>query len=110
MSRGVDVADGAQRLIGLVHGQFGVEPLAQQPAAAPLGIAVPARPALRGVEFGQGRPRERGEGGLPGGGEVGKAAGALAHSEIGAGDRVESDQGVDIGVGDLTGQWAAESL
>lgn len=73
MGRGVDVADGAQRLIGLVDGQFGVEPLTQQPAAPPLGVTAPARPALRRVEFGQGRPRERGEGGLPGGEKSGRA-------------------------------------
>lgn len=72
MSGGVDIADGAERLVGFVHGEFGVEPLTQQPAAPPLGIAVAARPALRLVEFRQCCACERGEGRLPCGEKSGR--------------------------------------
>lgn len=101
------VADGPQPLLGLVDGELGREPVAQQPAAAPFHAALGARELLRLVQAGQCLAGECGDGLLPRGRVVGKEAGALLVSQIRAGDRVEFDECVDVGVGDLTGQRAA---
>lgn len=93
-----------------MNGEFGREPLAQEAAAAALGVAVRAGQPLGGIELGEGGAGQLGEGLLSGGGEIGKAARALRDSEICAGDRVEFDECLDVGVGDLAGQRAAGSV
>lgn len=65
MDGGVDVADRAQALVGLVHGEFGGEPLAQQARAPALDVTVRARQSLRLVEPREGLPRQLREGLLP---------------------------------------------
>ena len=94
--------------LGLVHGEFGGEPLAQQPRAAPLDVAVGAGPALGLVEPCQRRARQLGQGLLAGGREVGQPARSSPHAEVRTGDRVEGDEVVDVGVGDLSGQWVLD--
>lgn len=100
------VADRAQVLVGLVHGEFGGQPLPQQPCAAPLGVAVGAGPALGLVEPRQGRPEQIGDRLLTGGREIGQPGGTLLDAEVRPGDRIEGDELVDVGVGDLTGKRA----
>ena len=53
---------GQQALVGLVHGEFGGEPLAQQARAAALDVTLGAGPALRLVELGECGPLELREG------------------------------------------------
>lgn len=93
-----------------MDGEFRHQPLAQQTAATALGIAVRTRQLLGRVELHQGGAGQFGERFLPGGGEVGKAAGALLDTEVGACDRVEFDECVDVIVGDLAGQRAVRSV
>lgn len=61
----MDVADRAQALVGLVHGEFGGEPLAQQTRAPAFDVTVRARQALRLVELREGLPRQPCDGLLP---------------------------------------------
>lgn len=100
----VQIADGTQALVGVVHGQLRRQPLAQQPRAAPLDVGVGARPRLRLVEPRQRVARERREGVQAGGREVGELAAALPDAEFGADDGVQGDELVDVRVGDLAGQ------
>jgi len=100
----VDVADGAQPLAGLVHGEFGGQPLAQQACAPPLDVTVAAGTPLGVGEPLQGGAAQVGPGLLALRGEVGEPVGAFGEAEVGAEDRIEFDQGVDMGVGDLPGQ------
>ncbi len=104
------VADGAEALLGLVHGQFRRQALPQQPGAPPLGVAVGPRHPLGRVEPGERAAGEVGHGPLAGGREVGQQSGALPDSQVRTGDRVEGDECVDVVVGDLAGQRAAGDL
>jgi DNA primase len=100
------VADRPQVLVRVVDGQFRGEPFAQQPAAAAFPVVVRARQRLGGVQQGQRPAGQVRPGVLAGGGVVGKGTVALAHPQVGAGHRIEGDELVDIGVGDLAGQRA----
>lgn len=101
---GMHVADGPQALLGVVHAEFGGEPLAEQACAAALDVTVRAGLPLRLVEPRQCGAGERRERLLTGGRGVGQRARTLLHAEIRSGDRVEGDELVDVGVGDLAGQ------
>jgi hypothetical protein len=102
----VQVADRAQALLGLVHRELGGEPLAQQTPAAALHVTVRPGLPLGLVQLREGGPRQFRQGLLARGREVGQPARTLLHAEVRAGDRVEGDELVDVGVGDFTGQRA----
>ncbi|BFO19603.1 hypothetical protein SHKM778_59910 [Streptomyces sp. KM77-8] len=106
MSDRAQVADRAQALVRLVHGEFGGQPLAQQTGAATLDAAVRAGLPLGLVEPRERGPLEPGERLLSGGREIGQPGGALLHTEERSGDGVEGDELVDVAVGDLTGKRA----
>jgi hypothetical protein len=93
-----------------MDGQFGRQALAQQPCAALFGLGVRARYAFGDVQFRKCPANQLGRLGLAGGREVGQPARALRDTEIGAGDRVECDVCVDVGVGDLARQCAARCV
>lgn len=55
-----------------MNGEFGREPLAQEAAAAALGVAVRAGQPLGGIELGEGGAGQLGEGLLSGGEKSGR--------------------------------------
>lgn len=90
-----------------MDGEFGGQPLAQQPGAAALGLVGRGSGRLGRVELGEDAAGEVGEGLGAGRGEVRESVVVGVEAEVDRGQRVEVGEGADVVVRDAAGGGAA---